>query len=316
MVKKAYEKKYEGLVINGIKVLGFSHKDKHNNEYVVAECPICSEEWTVQLNNIKSGHSKSCGCLRRKRARELGLSNKKNNPIYYPRGYNYALLFLRNVDRYIIVDIDAIPKIKKHTWYGRVRDAKNNKIDAYTKINNKTVYLTNYLLETDTEAGFQVDHVSGETRDNRRCNTRNATREQNSLNKESAKDVELCINEDNGKYIVHFTGYVKDKVYDSLEDAQASLQEYKKYTYSYSQELARENESNQFAIEDALIVGGVFEKIVNSKGFNIGKVLMAEAFKNKRNHILSEDEFWDELIRIETFYKKNFLEDNMDDISA
>lgn len=51
-----------------IRSLGLIHPTATSNyrtEMVVASCPRCSSEFVAQLRSIKSGHTKSCGCLKK-----------------------------------------------------------------------------------------------------------------------------------------------------------------------------------------------------------------------------------------------------------
>ena len=52
---------------------------------------------------------------------------------------------------------------------------------AYTQIDGKTVYLHRLIL--NTPAGLEVDHINGDSLDNRRKNLRVVTRSQNEMNK-------------------------------------------------------------------------------------------------------------------------------------
>lgn len=287
------DKKYENVMINGIEVVGATHKDKNGNIYVDAICPYCNNKWNVRVNHLKSGNTKSCGCLRKKHGAELGIQNRKPNPFYFPIGYDYGVCFFNNIDDYFIFDIDDYDMIKKHTWYGRSRNG-NGKIDAYTKINNKTVYLTNYLMNTCVKEGYECDHINQETRDNRTSsNLRNGTGEMNKLNTKMAEGIRgEVVSYSNGKFAVEFPKYISVKIFDTREEAENVLREHTKFTYDNSQEISKAIETNQFEIERFHFIGGALEEIMSNKCKYIPKIQLTNAVRDKANSKITEDEFY------------------------
>ena len=84
------------------------------------------------------------------------------------------------------IDSDIVDKIKEHKWTA-VKKGKSVYVKTDININKKryTLYLPNLII--GTKDGYQVDHISGDTLDNRRINLRFATQHQNLLNKSKAK---------------------------------------------------------------------------------------------------------------------------------
>ena len=76
---------------------------------------------------------------------------------------------------FFLIDRLDYPKIKPYSWS---RHDHRGYIRGY--VNGKVVYLHRFLLNPPT--GFQVDHINGNTFDNRRNNLRFATRQQNMWN--------------------------------------------------------------------------------------------------------------------------------------
>ena len=58
-----------GQTYGRLKVIAFHHSDKRWRKHYECEC-ICGEKKVVQGVLLKSGNTKSCGCLKRERARE------------------------------------------------------------------------------------------------------------------------------------------------------------------------------------------------------------------------------------------------------
>lgn len=55
-----------GGVYNGIKVLEFSHRDKHGKKRYKFLCPYCNSEFVTLGTVVRTGKTKSCGCLSKK----------------------------------------------------------------------------------------------------------------------------------------------------------------------------------------------------------------------------------------------------------
>lgn len=112
---------------------------------------------------------------------------------------NYAII-ITNKKEEVFIDIDDIEKVKNSTWY--INGARHKY--AVAKIKNKHVKLHRLImnvLDMDYKT-VQVDHINGNTLDNRKCNLRLVTPQQNSFNKSKNN---FGKNKHNG---VH---YMKDK---------------------------------------------------------------------------------------------------------
>lgn len=97
-----------GKKFNRLTVIDFHHQDKYCNIYWLCKCD-CGNETVVRAGNLRTGHTKSCGCYMRERSKELlierntthGLSNTRLNNIWNnmkQRCYN--------------------PKSPDYKWYG------------------------------------------------------------------------------------------------------------------------------------------------------------------------------------------------------
>lgn len=218
--------------------------------------------------------------------RNVEIEKRGKNPMYFPIGYDYGICFFRNKNDYFIFDIANLEKISKHTWDGRKRE--NGKIDAYTKINGRTVYLTKYLMDTAVEDGYQCDHINGEPRDDRKCNLRLVTAEMNMLNTKMAEGIEGMVVEKEGKFVVDFPKYVANKTFNTKEEAEKELCKINECTYTYSQMIAKEIETNQFTKKNHY-VGGVLEEIDNLPEKNIYKINLTNIERDKLNGRITED---------------------------
>jgi hypothetical protein len=65
---------FAGDVFHSLTVVGFSHQDKRWRRYYLARC-ACGVEKTVQGTALRSGNTKSCGCLIKDSARARIIPN-------------------------------------------------------------------------------------------------------------------------------------------------------------------------------------------------------------------------------------------------
>lgn len=78
-----------------------------------------------------------------------------------------------------IVDDDDFDEISKHNWHCSI----NSKVNIYARaIINRQQFKMHHLI-IKKRNGLLIDHINGNGLDNRRCNLRLATREQNARNR-------------------------------------------------------------------------------------------------------------------------------------
>jgi hypothetical protein len=82
---------------------------------------------------------------------------------------------------YAIVDTADLWIVKQYTWYANV---KNNGPYAASRTGGQHNYLHRVLL--DNPGDMIVDHINGNTLDNRRCNLRIVTKAENNGNRHFA----------------------------------------------------------------------------------------------------------------------------------
>lgn len=90
-----------------------------------------------------------------------------------------AFLKLTNMEREVVVDIQAYSKARRGVWYGMIpKKNRNGIIYAAARVDKKSVLLHRFLLEP--EKTEQVDHIDGDGLNNRLKNLRIASRAHNS----------------------------------------------------------------------------------------------------------------------------------------
>lgn len=83
----------------------------------------------------------------------------------------------------VLVDDDARHLFSKYTWRYEARTRKHYVCASTTK-NGKRISLYLHRMVLGASKGEIVDHINGDTLDNRRCNLRMVTTRQNNLNSE------------------------------------------------------------------------------------------------------------------------------------
>lgn len=84
--------------------------------------------------------------------------------------------------RYAIVDTEDLRRLSRFRWFASNKSKKSSKPKFYAQRNDvdKTIYMHHEVLSMD--GSIQLDHINGNTLDNRKANLRVCTRRQNSQN--------------------------------------------------------------------------------------------------------------------------------------
>lgn len=142
----------------------------------------CGNKKYIRQSDLVCNKIKSCGCLMREKSLErinhYNIINKKYNTYIKKDGYIIGVCQNKPVEFYI--DEDDFDLIKNYYWY------LDNRNYICTKINNKVMRLQNIILFHDDK--YVVDHIDGNTYNNRRQNLRICTQEENTRNRTVGKN--------------------------------------------------------------------------------------------------------------------------------
>lgn len=244
----------------------------------------CGNLFKARQDNVLSGNTKSCGCLRFQKCRNTGTLNKKKNAVYFPDGLDFCLVFYENVDGFFIVDCIIYPLIENYTWTSK---RHGSWVIPVTSINGKNIELSRFLM--DTPPHLECDHINHYTEDNRICNLRNCTKAQNLYNREG---IGVTITETiDGKFIIikfnmedvsllTFNNY--QQAQDWLNTLQAKY--YGEFSYRKSQEISAKYNTHLSNIDQKYILGGVFskiEKLPYKNPLKLRLLMLQQALQNK-----------------------------------
>lgn len=148
-----------GEVFGDLTVTGFAGRDKIGNYCWHCDC-VCGNKTIASTTALQTGTKKSCGC-------------RYSIPNRYYFIENVGICLINNGEEYFWFDIEDIDLVLAHQWsthqgYAYTHDYENSTTQRFTR-----------LLLNLQDPDIFVDHINGDVRDNRRCNLRTCTPEQN-----------------------------------------------------------------------------------------------------------------------------------------
>lgn len=87
----------------------------------------------------------------------------------------------KNIWYNVYIDEDDFEKVSKRHWRSSHKKRKVYIVSG-SKAKNNTVYLHNYIMNYTYIFGYEVDHIDGNSLNNRKCNLRLVTRQENIIN--------------------------------------------------------------------------------------------------------------------------------------
>ena len=130
------------------------------------ECKCdCGNTIQVAQPLLRNGSSVSCGCLTKKK---IGLANRKFNKIV--RLDDHAEIYDSN-GNIALIDICDIEKIQRFCWYMAPTGYFFGRTGT-DMVSENYIALHRYLFDLSPKDKVFVDHINGNTRDNRRSNLR------------------------------------------------------------------------------------------------------------------------------------------------
>lgn len=188
-----------------ITILGTAYKTANNQYYVRCMCD-CGNEFVARKTLITTGKQNQCSSC----------SSGKGNPVkqntYEILGAVTKILF-ENGD-YALIDTEDLEEVKKHYWN---KHPSSRYVFSYTA----NMPLHRYVYGNNVE---MIDHVNGDTSDNRKCNLRECTPQQNAINRKRRLDNKSGVTGvyvRNGKYIaqIGFGGKKLHRTFRTFDEA-------------------------------------------------------------------------------------------------
>lgn len=151
------------------------------------ECECSCEQHNhviVDSQSLKSGHTKSCGCLMLEIASEKAkkqLNTKKHDNIYDLSG-EYGIGYCINTNHPFYFDKDDFELISKYAW-----SQKGDYVITSTFQNNNNISMHRLVMKVN-DPSIHIDHIGHNTFDNRKSKLRISTKNGNHQNLKIAKN--------------------------------------------------------------------------------------------------------------------------------
>ena len=158
----------------------------------------CGNIKSIPTSSLLKGLTKSCGCLHNEmlilRNKEMALVNK------YDLSNDYGVGYTSKGEEFYF-DLDDYDKIKGYCWH-------INRGYVQTNIKNKTEKIHRVILNiTESHEDMVVDHINHDTTDNRRCNLRICSNQENCFNSSLSKN--------NNSGVIGVSWHTRDCVWQS-----------------------------------------------------------------------------------------------------
>lgn len=93
-----------------------------------------------------------------------------------------------NNEKFVTVDDDDFESLSKHNWQFCLSHGEKGYARRKITVNSKRVLIIMHRVITNCPSGMEVDHINGDTLDNRKQNLRICTRQENAQNIGRHKD--------------------------------------------------------------------------------------------------------------------------------
>ncbi|MBQ4264808.1 MAG: hypothetical protein IJB85_04780 [Clostridia bacterium] len=224
-----------GEKFNRLTVTGLAHKEK-GFEWYYCDCDCGTKDYLVRKDNLLSGNTQSCSCLRKER--------RARNRIFALHDHEAIIVFYNIKNNYFVADLEDLPLIEKCSWH------PNNRGEPLTTINGTDVSFARLKLGI-VDSDLETDHVNHNPRDNRSCNIRSCTKLQNACN--NVKGLGKIVKKA-GAYILTIpdeNGVEHQFTFDTKGEAEAFKhnwldEHFNAFTFWHSQELAKKNRLHYF----------------------------------------------------------------------
>jgi len=173
-------------------VINFSHIDENRQSHWWVKCDCDNKSiHTVRGSQLRSGHTKSCGCLQK----EVTIERQQKDNVYdltgkYGIGYDFK-------DNSFEFDLEDYEKINNYCWHKNKRGYIVSSTSEDEEDKKQTIRIHRIIMGVN-DPNIEVDHIDRNKCNNKKYNLRLVNRRQNEVNKN------LTINNKSGCQGVYF----------------------------------------------------------------------------------------------------------------
>ena len=252
--KHYHDKKFKDLTGEVFGKLLVLHIADYKNGEVYWTCQCLCDKHTildVMGDSLRSGHTKSCGCLiKENNAARKGKRGKRLKENQYDLSNEYGIGYCVNTNNPFYFDKEDYDLIKQYTW-----SEKNNYVVTFYI--NKNIAMHRLVLNVN-DPTIEVDHIGHNTMDNRKSKLRISNQCGNHQNLRLAKNNKsgvtgVCWESESNKwhsYIWHDGKTEHLGRFELLDDAikarkDAENKYFGEYSYDNSMKIYQEGGTNE-----------------------------------------------------------------------
>lgn len=142
----------------------------------------CGNELFVTSYSLRSGNTKSCGCLANELSAERMKKRFKGN--HYEFFDDYVIGYASNTEEQFFIDLEDYEKIKNITWVSHH--------SGYIVSTNGAIRLHQFIMGKAPDGMF-IDHIDRKRLNNRKNNLRYCSPQQNATNRTVNKNNEFGV---------------------------------------------------------------------------------------------------------------------------
>lgn len=231
---------YTVLELDSSKRQQYFEKQKGYKTYYICQCD-CGTIKSVRGEHLINGKTQSCGCSSKRGNNEYRTKDniiiKKDDKDVYLKASNSEDIF--------IIDLEDYELIKQYCWLACKDNSGKTRIKSVERKTHINVILPRIIMNCN-DKNILIDHIDGDTLNNRKSNLRKVTPSQNHVNSRRSHNAGIqfyknawcvTIGENNN---IHYLG--RFKTYEEALEVRKQAEEKYFGEYSYKNSRGVENE--------------------------------------------------------------------------